>query len=302
MKKLATLLVTLVLCLVAAAAMADVTVTDMTGREVTLSAPAKKVVAITASNAEIVCMLDGEDTLVGRGEYCNYPETILSLPVVKSGAELNVEEILMLEPDVVLMDIMSQTVEQTQALENAGVKVVCTKEAGIEGVYTAIELIGKVLGKDEAAKGAVKALKLDFEELKAQALKGDVTVYFEISPLEWGLWTAGNGTFMNEIAELLGMKNVFADVDGWASVSEEQVIERNPAVIVTTSAYYGAGPLPVEEIMGREAWQGVDAVVNGAVFNADSDEMTIPGPRLVDGARNLLEFVKNLTREEQPAA
>ena len=305
MKKLVSVVLALLLALSCVSGFAEgaLEVTDMTGRTVALDAPAKRVVAITAANVEVLYALGAGDTLVGRGEYCNYPEEALNAPAVKSGAELNVEEVLALQPDLVIMDTMAQTTEQVAALENAGLKVIITKEDGIAGVYEAIALIGKAVGKDAEADKLVADMKAAFDEIAAKAENTGKTVYFEISPLQWGLWTAGKGTFMDEIANLCGLTNVFADVDGWASVSEEQVLQRNPDYIVTTSASYGEGPTPVEEIKGRAGWDKVTAVVEDHVFNADNDAITRPGPRLVEAAQALLDFVSGVQDSaEQPAA
>ena len=304
MKKLVSLLLALCMALCSLTALAEgapVTLTDMTGRHVTLDAPAARVVAITAANVEVLYALGAGDTLVGRGEYCDYPDAALAAPVVKSGAELNVEEVLALEPDLVIMDTMAQTIEQVEALENAGLKVIITKEDGIEGVYEAIALIGAAVGKEDEAAALTGSMQAAFADVAAAAQDSGKTVYFEISPLQWGLWTAGKGTFMDELATLCGLTNVFADVDGWAAVSEEQVLERNPDYIVTTSGYYGEGPTPVEEIMGRQGWEGVAAIQNGAVFNADNNQITRPGPRLVDAAQALLDFI-HADPAEVPAA
>ena len=54
----------------------SVTVTDMTGREITLDEPATRIVALTASDCEIICALGGMDLLVGRGTYCDYPAEV----------------------------------------------------------------------------------------------------------------------------------------------------------------------------------------------------------------------------------
>ena len=108
-----------------------------------------------------------------------------------------------------------------------------------------------------------------------------------MSPLEFGLWTAGSGTFMDEIAAMLGLENIFADVEGWAEVSEEQVIARNPDYIFTVGMYFGEGPEPDEEIVSRSGWENVSAVKDGRVFMANADELSRPGPRLADGAKAL---------------
>ena len=288
-KLFALLFVMLMLC---GAALADgITVTDMHGREIALDQPATRIVALTPSDCEILCAIGCEDALVGRGKYCDYPESISALPVVQSGAETNIEEILALDPQVVLMSDMSQTEEQAKLLEQNGVQVVISDANDIAGVYTAIRMIGALMAKDDAAEALIGDMQATFDEIAAKSEKSGKTIYFEVSPLQWGLWTAGSGTFMDEIAQMLGLKNAFADVEGWAEISEEQVLERDPDYIVTITMYYGEGPTPVEEIESRAGWENVAAVKNGKILNLQNDELSRPGPRLADGAKALYDFV-----------
>ena len=293
-KKLVSLFLALVMAFSLTAAFAEstaVTVTDMAGREITLDAPATKVVALTASDCEILAALGAEDTLVGRGEYCDYPESVLEVPAVQSGADTNLEQIIALEPQVVIMAKMAQTEEQVAALEEAGIRVVVSDAQDIEGVYTAIRLIGALVGRNDEAEAMVTDMQSAFADIAAKSENTGKTVYFEVSPLQWGLWTAGKGTFMDELATLCGLTNAFADVEGWAEISEEQVLERDPDYIVTISMYYGEGPTPVEEIKARAGWEGLKAVQNDAILNADSNEISRPGPRLKDAAETLYQFV-----------
>ena len=289
-KKLVSLFLALVMAFSLTAAFAEstaVTVTDMAGREITLDAPATKVVALTASDCEILAALGAEDTLVGRGEYCDYPESVLEVPAVQSGADTNLEQIIALEPQVVIMAKMAQTEEQVAALEKAGIRVVVSDAQDIEGVYTAIRLIGALVGHNDEAEAMVADMQSTFADIAAKSENTGKTVYFEVSPLQWGLWTAGKGTFMDELATMCGLTNAFADVEGWAEISEEQVLERDPDYIVTISMYYGEGPTPVEEIKSRAGWDALKAVQNDAIFNADSNEVSRPGPRLKDAAEAL---------------
>ena len=293
-KKLVSLFLALVMAFSLTAAFAEstaVTVTDMAGREIALDAPATKVVALTASDCEILAALGAEDTLVGRGEYCDYPESILEVPAVQSGADTNLEQIIALEPQVVIMAKMAQTEEQVAALEEAGIRVVVSDAQDIEGVYTAIRLIGALVGRNDEAEAMVADMQSTFADIAAKSENTGKTVYFEVSPLQWGLWTAGKGTFMDELATMCGLTNAFADVEGWAEISEEQVLERDPDYIVTISMYYGEGPTPVEEIKSRAGWDALKAVQNDAIFNADSNEVSRPGPRRKDAAEALYTFV-----------
>ena len=271
---------------------AAVTVVDMKGREITLDKPAERIVALTASDCEILYAIGAGDTLVGRGTYCDYPAEVLEVPVVESGASTNVEEIIALQPDVLLMSDMAQSEEQIQQLEAAGIKVVVSEATDIAGVYTAIELIGALMGKDDNAAAVIDGMKATFTDLQEKtAGKEAQTVYFEVSPLQYGLWTAGANTFMDEIATMLGLTNCFADVDGWGEISEEQVLERNPDFIVTITMYFGEGPTPEEEILSRTGWENVTAVKNNAILNLQNNELSRPVPRLADGAQMLFDFV-----------
>ena len=301
-KKLAALFLAVLMAFSMTSAFAEnasVTVTDMYGREITLSEPATRIVALTPSDCEILCALGCEDALVGRGKYCDYPASIQELPVVQSGAETNIEEILALNPQVVLMSDMSQTEEQANMLEENGVKVVISDANGIAGVYTAIRMIGTLMGKDAEAETLIADMQATFDEIAAKSEKSGKTVYFEVSPLQWGLWTAGSSTFMDELATLCGASNAFSDIEGWQAISEEQVIDRNPDYIVSIA---GMGDTGVEEILSREGWSDVTAVKNGDVYSADSNAISRPGPRLKDAAIELYNFLNGVDAAEAPAA
>ena len=297
MKKKMVFLCAAVLCagMLSGAAAAEenggVTITDMTGREITLDAPADRIVALTAADCEILYAIGAGDLLVGRGEYCDYPAEVFEVPSVQSGMDTNIEQILELEPQILLMSTMAQTEEQVAALEEAGVHVVVSDAQDIEGVYTAIDMLGTLTGHEEQAQEVISGMKDTFAAVSGMETEGEKTVYFEVSPLEYGLWTAGSGTFMDEIASMLGLKNIFDDVEGWAAISEEQVLERNPDYIVTITMYFGEGPTPVEEILGRDGWENVTAVAQGQILNLQNNELSRPAPRLADGAQMLYDFV-----------
>ena len=302
-RNILSLLTALALALTAPAAVAEgLTLTDMADREIALESPATRVIALNPADCEILYALGAEDVLVGRGEYCNYPGDVTELPSVNSGAETNIEQILALEPQAIIMSKMAQTVEQVEALEAAGVRVIISDAQDLAGVYDAIAMLGELTGRQEAAAALAEEMQAGFDALREKAEVTGKTVYFEVSPLEWGLWTSGADTFLDELAQIVGLTNAFSDVTGWAEISQEQVLARDPDYIVTTAAYYGEGELPVDEIVAREGWQDLKAVKNGAVYNADADMTSRPGPRLLDAAQDLFDFVYGTGEAAQPAA
>lgn len=294
-KKLVSLFLA-VLMLITTAALAEeaITVTDMFGRAITLEEPATRIIATEPADCEILYALGCGDALVGRGLYCDYPAEVTALPTVHSGADTNLEEILALDPQVVIMNDMAHTVEQVSLLEQNGVKVITTNADSIPEVYQAIRLIGQVMGKNTEAEALITDMQTTFDDIAAKAEQTDKTIYFEVMPLEWGLWSAGANTFMQELAEICGMKNAFADLDGWQPISQEQVIERDPDYIVLVT---GMGDTAVDEVMNRPGWQDIKAIRNGKVYNADFYTLTRPAPRLKDAAINLYNFLYDIAED-----
>ncbi len=276
---------------VSPAADTSVQVTDMSGEVLSLPAPAATVVALNPGDCEIVYALGAGDTLVGRGEYCDYPAAAQALPQLKSGNEINVEELVAMKPDLVLVSPVYQNQDQLDSLKKAGLTLAVSQASTIAQVYDSIAMIGTLLGRDAEATALVQEMQDTFAAVTVSGEGAGQTVYFEVSPLAWGLWTGGSGTFMDEICRMLGLTNAFADIEGWAEISQEQVLERDPDYIVTVTMYFGEGPRPDEEIISRPGWENLEAVVNRHIYCADNDSITRPGPRLKDAAQDLHDFV-----------
>lgn len=269
-----------------------ITVTDAKGNEVVIEKIPDKIIAMLASDVEILYALGVQDKIVAVGEYANYPEDTANKQKVGTGTNTNIEELINLEPDVIFIGVMGQTIEQYEQLKQAGIAVVASNSQTIEETYKAIELIGQVVGKHQEAKDIVKNMKAGFEEIREKAASKDtLNAYVEVSPLQFGLWTCGKGTFINELLDIVNVKNVFGDLEGWAEVSEEQVIDRNPDIILTTVGISYGVEKPVEDILARENWKGIKAVADNKVYAVDADKSARPGPRLLEAAQELYDAV-----------
>jgi iron complex transport system substrate-binding protein len=277
----------------APAADTSIVFTDDSGKEITLDAPAQNIVALQPGDCEILYALGIGDRIIGRGEYCDYPAEVLDVTPVNSGDDTNVEQIIALKPDVVVMGAMAQKPENAEQIEAAGITVIATGSSEtLESVYANIAMLGKATGKPDEATALIEGMQATFEKVSADAAgKEGGSIYFEVSPLEYGLWTAGQGTFMQEIADMLGLKNIFGETESWSQVSEEQVIAANPDNIVTITMYFGEGPLPEDEIKARAGWSEISAIKNNHVWAFGNNELARPGPRLAEAAQMLYDYV-----------
>src|SRR5699024_2892870 len=96
-----------------------------------------------------------------------------------------------------------------------------------------------------------------------------------------------NHTFEQEILSLINAENVVEE-DGWVMINEEEVVDMNPDVIIVTYDYTDD---PVGEVLARDAWQDITAVKDERVIQVDTDVVSRPGPRLVEGAETLAKAI-----------
>ena len=262
--------------------------TDGFGREVILQEPAKRIVSIAPSNTEVVFAIDAGDLLVGRDDYSDYPEAALEVPSIgDTYADLNVEAIVGLNPDLVLAADITPP-EQIEALESVDLTVfVVGNPQGFEDLFANIELVGALTDRVTAADALVAVLRATYQQIiEATANVEPVSVFYEVDGSDQNApWTTGTGTFQQTVFDLVGGDNIAAEIQGWGQLSLEEIVLRDPQVII-----FGSGPFvptTVDNLVARPGWGDLSAVTEGRVFSIDTDLVDLPGPRLVEGLRQL---------------
>ena len=295
------LMLALAIALCPICAMADSTesveVIDALGRAVTIDSVPEKIVSLSPSNTEILFALGVGDKVIGVDSYSDYPEEAAAIEnKVGDYAGPNVEMIISLEPDIVFADntIQQDAIDQLDAL---GIKVVSVTGSTYDDVPAAIEMVAQCVGADatevlatmEATKEAAIAMVPEESE--------NPSVYFALSYGEYGDWTSGKGTFVDDILSMLGAVNVGSDLgEGWLSISVEKLLERDPDIILIPG-----DESMVEAFKSDATYAELSAVKNGTVYAVDANMSQRPGPRIADA---MMEFATILYPEsaEQAAA
>lgn len=267
-------------------------VKDASGKEVTIDEQPKKIVSLIPSNTEILFALGLEKEVVGVSDFDNYPEAAAKKTKI-GGMEFNVEKIVGLKPDLVLAHEsgMATAKDGLKQLEDAGIAVFVVKDAtNFDDTYDSIDTISEVTGTESKGDEIIKGMKDDLADIedKAKTVKEKKKVWVEVSPSP-EIYTAGKGTFIDEMLKAINAENAAGDLDGWAKVSEEQPVAYNPDVIVTTYGYYTEKPK--EQVIARKAWKDVSAVKNNNIYDVHSDKVTRPGPRLIEGVEELAKAI-----------
>ncbi len=267
---------------------AGIELVDGLGRPVELSAPASRIVSIVPSNTEILFAVGAGGQTVGRDDFSDYPEAALEVTSIGSTfGDLNVEAILGLDPDLVLAGAITPP-EQIQALEAVDLTVFAViNPVDFEGLFASIETVGVLTGHQTEASSLVQQLRDRYEQvLETVGDAQPVSVFYEIDGSDPSApWTTGAGTFQQMVFDLVAGQNIAADIQGWGQLSLEEIVVRDPSVII-----FGSGPFvptSVESLGERAGWTGLQAVTNGRVYALDTDLIDLPGPRLVDGLEKL---------------
>lgn len=269
-----------------------VTITDGVGNKVTVEKKPERIVSLIPSNTETAFALGLDKEIVGVSDFDNYPEQVKSKEKI-GGQEFNIEKIISLKPEIVLATASNahNSKDGLKQLEDSGIKVVTINDsASFEDAYKSIEMIGKVTGTKAKAKEIIDGMKAKVAEIKEKAdgisKDSQPKVWIEVSAPP-NIYTTGKGTFMGEMLDLLGAKNIAGDKEGWIQFSEEAVVKANPDVEILTYGYYDKDA--VDKVYKRKGWEKVAAIKNKRVYSVDSDMVSRPGPRLAEG---LEEFAK----------
>ncbi len=276
----------------AAKTAAPVMLTDGLGREVRLESTPQRIVSLAPSTTEILYAVGAGPQMVGRDEFSNYPEEALALTSVGgSMGDYNLEQIVSLTPDLVLAAEIN-TPEQVKALEDLGLTVYyLSNPASVEGVYDLLTTTGQLTGHTPEAETLVDSLKTRVDAVKAKVaeVKTAPKVFYELDGSDPAKpWTAGAGTFIDELITLAGGENVAASMEGsWGQFSQEALLVANPDFILLGDAAYGTTP---EQVAARPGWDQLTAVKTGNILPFNDDTVSRPGPRLVDALEELLRL------------
>ncbi len=263
---------------------------DGMGRRVQLTGMPERIISLAPSNTEMLFALGLQEKVVGVSEYCNYPPEALEIPRAGSFSEPNIEQILSLEPDLVIAVPLQD--KEFSRLEELGIPLLAVDPTSVEEIYSSLELIGEATGAEEEASLLVEDLREKIGAVKEKvghlSPEERVRVYYEV--YSDPLMSVGGDTVIHELLEAAGGINIFEDMEAaYPQVSSEVIVDRDPEVIVFPD-YHGTEEFPVREILERSGWGSVSAVQDDRVYGVDPDKISRSGPRIAEVVEELAEL------------
>lgn len=253
-------------------------VTDANGDEVVFDKPAERIVAFSSAAVETLFAMGEGDRVIATHTYVAHPPETESITRVGDAFNMDIESTVALEPDLVY--IFFGRFEED--LERAGLKTLhlSTVSDDFPQIADRVRMWGRVVGNPDAAE----RVALDFERRVREVQDAmrpiaDGPLVFQNSG---GYWTPGRGTLMHEVFDLLKLENAAAEIEGYAQLSPEVIVEKDPTIIIASDP---------NEFYDDPAFANVRAVRNRAIISLPSDALSIAGPRFMDGVEELARLV-----------
>lgn len=262
-----------------------ITVQDFSGREVTLDQPAKRIVALAPHIVENLYSAGAGDKLVGVVSYSNFPDEAKNVPEVGTYNAFSLEQVLALNPDLVVMWGSGNGMQTLSTFEALGIPVYVSELRQLSDVPKSIRNLSQLAGTPAIGEAEASRIETELNALhRRYGEKRSLSVLYQIwnDPLQ----TVNGEHLISEIIALCGGHNVFGDASSLAPrVSIESVLLRDPDAIVAS----GMGEARPEWLDQWRAYPSLTAVADEALFFVNPDHLQRPSARIVLGARSLCQ-------------
>jgi iron complex transport system substrate-binding protein len=268
---------------------AAILVSDDTAVEVSLVAPAERIVSLSPNLTEVLFHLGVGDKIVGVDEYSVYPPVAQEIPRVNNHAAANFELILALKPDLVVAWQSGNGMQMIGRLRELGLTVFAVETEKIDAIPPLYRRLGELLGI--AAQAEVLASEFsDQINALSETYRGrqPVAVFYQI----WSdpLMTLNGQHLVSDVIRLCGGRNIFHDAVPIApSVGIEGVIAADPEVIVSSGKLADLDRLRSQWLR----WSGISAVANRHLYLVPPDLMQRQSQRLLEGIECLCDYLQN---------
>lgn len=246
----------------------------------------QKIVALSPAATEILFSLGAGGQVAAVSDFTDYPPEALQKEIVGGfdGKTLSLEKILSFKPDFIyLNDVMHNFL--IDQIKSYGIDFYLSKADSISSVKQEIIDIGKITGHEDKAVEIVEQISKKIDSI--EQLSPAPFVYYEVwnSPYI----TAGRDSFISDVIEKSGGKNIFDDVqDAYPIINEESIIARQPECIFIPMS----SGISVEIVKSRKGWESVPAVKNNRIYIIDDNVYTRPGPRIGDVVMQMNDLLK----------
>lgn len=267
---------------------AAVSVIDDESNKIVLDKPAQRIISLAPNITESLFAAGAGDKIIGAVSYSDYPAAAKKIPRVGGYPSLDLEKIVSLNPDLVIAWTSGNNKQQVQKIKDFGITVFFSEPRYPDDIAKTIQRFGVLAGTQNIADKAANDFLQHYHSLQKKfSDKKKIKVFYQI----WNkpIMTISGQHLISDIIELCGGENVFSDLNTITPrISLESVLASNSEVIVSG----GMGKARPEWIEEWKPWKTLPAVKNEQLYFIDPALMQRVGPRILQGADKLCEFLE----------
>jgi iron complex transport system substrate-binding protein len=256
-----------------------------------------KVVSLSGTLTEILCVLGFESNIVGIDVTSTFPESVQKLPKVGYTRNVTAEGILSVGPQVVVAYEEEISAELKQQLTAAGTKVyLFPAPKNLDNAKTLIQTLADTLNVSDKAKAFIQ--DINDKATQIQTLEPKPKVLFIYARGAGMLMVAGDNTPMKSIIELAGGQNAVSGFEEFKPLSPEVLVDANPDVILI----FDSGFSSLNGVEGLKAIPGMNktnAAKNNAFIAMDGQYINGFGPRIGAAALELNTKLKEINTPKE---
>ena len=279
----------LLIVLYAQSTFAQITVVDDLNNEIILDKPVKSIITLSPHLTELTFNAGAEPLLKATVEHSDYPEQAKTIPSLGAYNHWDIEQVLLLKPDIVLAWQTANGDEPINKLRQLGIKVYVSEPRKIKDIALTIKNIGLMAGTTDVADKTANTFIQSMQQLGDQyAEQKPVKVFYQV----WSnpLVTVNGEQLISALIRMCGGKNVFADIDNLApTIGQEDLIDANPQVIIGGARDGEHGNWLAE----WRQWSSIDAVQHEQLYFIHPDLLNRQTTRMLQGAQQLCTYIDN---------
>lgn len=256
--------------------------------------PARRLVTLCPSNAEIVGALAAFDRVVACEDSSDWPPEVAQRERLGPDLGPDLDRIAALAPELAISSLSVPGMERVvTGLRVRGVPQRVLAPRSLDEVIAEVELVGADLGLTDAAAAVRQQMLAERAALQAARPARPVRVYLEWWPRP--MFSPGAACYSNELISLAGGVNVFADRPGASvEVTPEEVVRAEPALCFVSWCGVAEARLDPDNLIQRPGLEQLEAARAGRVYRLDERFSGRPGPRMLEAARVMARAIAGL--------
>jgi iron complex transport system substrate-binding protein len=266
----------------------EIRMTDDTGYELVMPGPARRIVSLAPHITESLFAVGAGELIVATVSYSDYPEAAGDIPVIGSYDRINLESLLLTEPDLVLGWKSGNGEAVLNHIRQLGVKVFISEPRKLTDIAKTLDQFSALAGSDDTGRQTRQAFEKRLETLRqTYSDKRTVTVFYQV----WNepLLTLNGEHLLSDVIRLCGGHNVFSDARPLVpTISPESVLKADPEVIIAS----GMGEERPDWLDHWRRWSKLRATRNDQLYFIPPALLQRHSTRILDGAEKMCGFLE----------